>query len=134
MLVHYFVATLSRKLRKTIRIIPPWVMTAITSFNWPGNIRELQNFIERSVILSRDETLAAPISELGDAMVPSNIPANTLYGMERELILNVLRAAGGKLSGSRGAADRLGLKRTTLQRKMERLGIQKSDYASRANR
>ena len=134
LLVHYFVATISRKLRKTIRIIPPWVMTAMTSFHWPGNIRELQNFIERSVILSRDETLAAPISELGDAMVPRGIPANTLYGMEREMILNALRAAGGKLSGSGGAAERLGLKRTTLQRKMERLRIQKSDYASRTNR
>jgi formate hydrogenlyase transcriptional activator len=134
LLVHYFVASLSRKLRKSIRIIPPWVMTAMTSFNWPGNIRELQNFIERSVILSRDETLAAPISELNDAMVPRDIPASTLHGMEREMILNVLRAAGGKLSGSGGAAERLGLKRTTLQRKMERLGIRKSDYASTARR
>jgi formate hydrogenlyase transcriptional activator len=134
LLVHYFVATLSRKLRKSIRIIPPTVMTAITSFTWPGNIRELQNFIERSVILSRDETLAAPISELGEAMVSREIHANTLHGMEREMILNVLRAAGGKLSGSGGAAERLGLKRTTLQRKMERLGILKSDYASNANR
>ena len=134
LLVHYFVATLSRKLRKAIRIIPASVMTAITSFSWPGNIRELQNFIERSVILSRDETLAAPISELGDAMISREIRANTLHGMEREVILNVLRATGGKLSGSGGAAERLGLKRTTLQRKMERLGILKSDYASSAYR
>jgi formate hydrogenlyase transcriptional activator len=134
LLVHYFVATLSRKLRKTIRIIPRSVMTAITSFSWPGNIRELQNFIERSVILSRDETLAAPISELGDATVSREIQVNTLHGMEREMILHVLRATGGKLSGSGGAAERLGLKRTTLQRKMERLGILKSDYTSNAYR
>ena len=70
LLVHYFVENLSRKMRKSIRIIPPNVMNAITSFRWPGNVRELQNFIERSVILSRDETLAAPISELGAALVP----------------------------------------------------------------
>ena len=92
-------------------------------------MRELQNFIERSVILSRDETLAAPISELDGALVPVESPANTVHGMEREIILNVLRAAGGKVSGPGGAAERLGLKRTTLQRKMERLGILKSDYA-----
>jgi len=129
LLVHYFVANLSRKLRKSIRVIPAKVMTAITSFSWPGNVRELQNFIERSVILSRDETLAAPISELDDALASRGITANTLHGMEREMILNALRAAGGKLSGSGGAAERLGLKRTTLQRKMERLRILKSDYA-----
>lgn len=128
LLVHYFVATLSRKLRKTIRTIPPGVMNAITSFSWPGNIRELQNFIERSVILSRTETLAAPISELSGAMVSRNVPTNTLHGMERDMIISVLRGAGGKLSGPGGAAERLGLKRTTLQRKMERLGIVKSDY------
>ena len=67
LLVHYFVATLSRKMRKSIQVIPDEVMDAITSFRWPGNVRELQNFIERSVILSRDETLAAPISELRQA-------------------------------------------------------------------
>ncbi len=130
LLVHYFVATLSRKLRKSIRIIPPGVMSAMTAFDWPGNIRELQNFIERSVILSRDETLAASISELEGGRVPREMRANTLHGMEREMILNVLRATGGKLSGAGGAAERLGLKRTTLQRKMEKLGIVKSDYAS----
>jgi len=129
LLVHYFVANLSRKMRKSIRIIPSKVMNAITSFSWPGNVRELQNFIERSVILSRDETLAAPTSELDGALVPLESPVNTLHGMERKIILNVLRAAGGKLSGPGSASERLGLKRTTLQRKMQRLGIVKSDYA-----
>ena len=128
LLVHYFVATLSRKLRKSIRVIPAKVMTAMTSFNWPGNIRELQNFIERSLILSRDETLAAPIWELNDPHVRRDMAGSTLHDMEREMILEVLRAAGGKISGSGGAAEHLGLKRTTLQRKMERLGIVKSDY------
>lgn len=129
LLVHYFVANLSRKLRKNIRVIPANAMAAIISFSWPGNIRELQNFIERSLILSRDETLAAPIGELGAALTASEITANTLHGMEREMIINALRASGGKLSGPGGAAERLALKRTTLQRKMERLGVRKSDYA-----
>ena len=75
LLVHYFVANLSRKMRKSIRIIPPKVMNAISSFSWPGNVRELQNFIERSVILSRNETLAAPISELDGSLVPREVTA-----------------------------------------------------------
>ena len=129
LLVHYFVATLSRKMRRSIQVIPDEVMDAITSFRWPGNIRELQNFIERSVILSRDETLAAPISELRQAPLEQKSGSGTTFhAMEREVIVKVLREAQGKLSGSGGAAERLGLKRTTLQRKMERLSISKSDY------
>jgi formate hydrogenlyase transcriptional activator len=128
LLVHYFVATMSRKLRKSIRIIPDKVMDAMASFFWPGNVRELQNFIERSVILSRDEILAAPISELDRTPTLKATSSTTFHGMERESILNALRSAEGKLSGQGGAAEILGLKRTTLQRKMERLGIVKSDY------
>ena len=129
LLVHYFVAALSRKMRRSIQIIPDEVMDAIKSFSWPGNVRELQNFIERSVILSRGETLAAPISELRQSSATKEIGSGTTFhAMERAVIVNVLREAGGKLSGSGGAAERLGLKRTTLQRKMERLCIFKSDY------
>ena len=129
LLVHYFVAALSRKMRRSIQIIPDEVMDAIKSFSWPGNVRELQNFIERSVILSRGETLAAPISELRQSSATKEIGSGTsFHAMERAVIVNVLREAGGKLSGSGGAAERLGLKRTTLQRKMERLCIFKSDY------
>ena len=128
LLVHYFVAALSRKMRKSIQFISNEVMDAIMSFSWPGNIRELQNFIERSVILSRGETLAAPISELCQSLLPKEISGATFHGMERETILTVLRATQGKLSGQGGAAERLGLKRTTLQRKMERLQIAKADY------
>ena len=129
LLVHYFVAALSRKMRRSIRIIPDEVMDAIKSFSWPGNVCELQNFIERSVILSRGETLAAPISELRQSSATKEIGSGTsFHAMERAVIVNVLREAGGKLSGSGGAAERLGLKRTTLQRKMERLCIFKSDY------
>jgi len=133
LLVHYFVTTLSQKMRKSIRIIPRDVMDAMTSFPWPGNVRELQNFVERSVILSRGETLAAPISELVRVLVPREIvTGTTLHEIEREAILSGLRAAHGKLSGAGGAAERLGLKRTTLQRKMQRLRIEKSDYIYRA--
>ena len=129
LLVHYFVATLSRKMKKSIRAIPDEVMSAINSFPWPGNVRELQNFIERSVILSRGETLAAPISELCQSAPAKEMQVgSSFHAMEREVILKVLREAGGKLSGSGGAAERLGLKRTTLQRKMQRLSIFKADY------
>ena len=96
-------------MRKSIQIIPDEVMDAIASFSWPGNVRELQNFIERSVILSRDETLAAPISELRQISTPKEIGSGTTFhAMEREVIVNVLREAGGKLSGRGGAAERLG--------------------------
>jgi formate hydrogenlyase transcriptional activator len=128
LLVHYFVATLSRKMRRSIEVIPNEVMDAIAAFTWPGNIRELQNFIERSVILSRGETLAAPISELDQSPVPRELSGATFHGMERDMIVAALRASQGKLSGPGGAAERLGLKRTTLQRKMERLRIVKADY------
>ncbi len=129
LLVHYFVALLSHKMRKSIRIIPREVMEAMVNWHWPGNVRELQNFVERSVILSRDETLGAPVSELNHSALPKSAAGGTLHAMEREAILKALRAAHGKVSGAGGAAERLGLKRTTLQRKMERLEISKSEYS-----
>ncbi len=129
LLVHYFVALLSHKMRKSIRIIPREVMETMMNWNWPGNVRELQNFVERSVILSRDETLDAPISELKRSALPKGETGITLHAVEREAILNALRAAHGKVSGAGSAAERLGLKRTTLQRKMERLEILKSEYS-----
>lgn len=129
LLVHYFVALLSHKMRKSIRIIPREVMETMVNWHWPGNVRELQNFIERSVILSRDETLDAPISELNRSALPKSAAGITLHAMEREAILKALRAAHGKVSGAGGAAEQLGLKRTTLQRKMERLEILKPEYS-----
>lgn len=81
------------------------------------------------MILSRDEVLAAPISELRLSATPKLANGQTFHGIERETILNALRAAQGRLSGPGGAAEQLGLKRTTLQRKMQRLQIGKSDYA-----
>jgi formate hydrogenlyase transcriptional activator len=137
LLVHYFVAALSRKMRKSIRVIPHEVMEAILKWPWPGNVRELQNFIERSVILTRDEALGAPISELSLSAASDAGPQGTsgvwsgltLREAERQAIQNALRAAEGKLSGPGGAAGRLGLNRTSLQRKIQRLHISKADYS-----
>jgi len=122
-------------MNKHIDSIPAETMRALTSWHWPGNIRELENFIERSVILTRGTVLNVPISELR-AIEPSTVPAKsaaaaagaggqtlTLHESEREYILKVLRETNGVLSGSAGAAARLGLKRTTLQAKMKKLGI-----------
>jgi formate hydrogenlyase transcriptional activator len=90
----------------------------------------LQNFIERSVILSRGVTLDAPISELSRRTLPKEEGGGTLFATERDAILKALRAAQGRISGPGGAAERLWLKRTTLQRNMERLRISKSEYVS----
>jgi len=128
LLVHYFVGSFAHKMRKSIRIIPNEVMNAMVNWSWPGNVRELQNFLERSVILSQDERLAAPISELKWKVLPRNAPA-TLNATEREAIVRALRAARGKVSGHGGAAEQLGLERTTLQGKMKRLGILKAEYS-----
>jgi len=130
LLVHYFVGMHARNMRKSIRVIPPDVMDGILRWDWPGNVRELQNFIERSVILSRGVALDAPISELSRSSLQKEDRGGTLYATERDAILKALRAAKGRISGPGGAAERLGLKRTTLQRKMERLQINKSDYLS----
>jgi formate hydrogenlyase transcriptional activator len=98
-------------------------------WKWPGNIRELENFIERSVILSEGNKLTAPLSELREEVLRQPIDSDgTLRDREREHIIDVLRQTGGALSGPGGAAARLGLKRTTLQYKMQRLGISRTDY------
>jgi formate hydrogenlyase transcriptional activator len=129
LLVHYFVSVFSRKMGKTIREIPEHSMGALVRYPWPGNVRELKNFIERSVILSRGQVLAAPLSELNTICIAPQPEGNTLHHMERNIILDALRSADGKLAGRGGAAELLGLKRTTLQRKMQRLGIERADYA-----
>ena len=130
LLVHYFTSLLSRKMRKSIRIIPREAMEAMVNWSWPGNVRELQNFVERSVILTRGETLAAPISELrsrGELKHPAT--SVKLHSTDREAIVEALRAAQGRISGEGGAAERLGLKRTTLQKRMARLDISRLEYA-----
>jgi formate hydrogenlyase transcriptional activator len=99
-------------------------MQALTRYHWPGNIRELQNFIERAVILSKTTTLQAPLGELERlADRASNPGARTLVVTDRGQILKALTAANWVLGGPGGAAERLGLKRTTVLYRMRRLGI-----------
>ncbi len=125
LLVHYFVSKLSRRMRKEIKTIPRHAMDALTNGMWPGNVRELANFIERAVIVTRGEELQVPLSELRSSnRVSVGTVANSTFAQaERDAIIVALKAASGKISGTGGAAERLGLKRTTLQNKMRRLGI-----------
>ena len=128
MLVRYFVAKHARHLDKQIKSIPADAMRALTKWDWPGNIRELENFIERAVILTKGSALRAPLAELE---LPTDSPFTndaTLESTEREHILRVLRETKGVIAGPHGAAARLGLKRTTLNSKLKKLGIERSDY------
>ena len=131
MLVRHFVEKCAARLHKPITVIPNEAVEALMQWRWPGNIRELENFIERSVILSEDDRLNPPLCELREEISrqPSD-PDGTLRDREREHIIEILRQTRGALSGPAGAAARLGLKRTTLQYKMQRLGINRLDYLS----
>jgi len=123
-LVRYFTQKFAQSMHKPIESIPTRAMETLQTWHWPGNIRELENVIERSVILSQGRELQVPVSELRERAqaVPSG-PLPTLEQAEREHILKALGEAGGKVGGRNGAAARLGLKRTTLQSRMARLGI-----------
>ena len=128
LLVNYFVSKLARRMRKEIKTIPRRAMEALTSNAWPGNVRELANFIERAVIVTRGEELQIPLGELRSSTrvavaAAIGAPNSTFAQAERDAIIAALKAASGRISGKGGAAERLGLKRTTLQNKMRRLGI-----------
>jgi formate hydrogenlyase transcriptional activator len=129
-LVRHFVATHSRRMGKTIESIPDETMEALVHWRWPGNIRELENFLERAVILTRGPALYVPLAELQMAEDPQDAEQQnpTLHEAEREHILRVLRETRGQIGGDDGAAARLGLKRTTLNSKLKKLGIERSDY------
>jgi formate hydrogenlyase transcriptional activator len=127
LLVRYFVQKLSRRMNKQIETIPTETMDALVRWNWPGNVRELENFVERSVILTEGNVLNVPLAELRNGDLESEIDG-TLENMEREFIIRVLRETGGVIAGARGAAARLGLKRTTLQSRMLKMGISRRDY------
>jgi formate hydrogenlyase transcriptional activator len=132
-LVRHFVNMFAARMNRDIRGIPDEVMEMLQFHDWPGNIRELQNFIERAVILSNGQTLRAPLSELRVAAKraePSS--AKTLAEAEREHILQVLQHSHGVISGHNGAAARLGVKRTTLQYRMRKLGIEQKRVCSAA--
>ena len=129
LLIRHFVEKCAARLHKRIEVIPEEAVHAMTLWKWPGNIRELENFVERSVILSEGSRLSPPLGELCEEI--SRPPSNsevTLRDKEREHIIEILRQTRGALSGPSGAAARLGLKRTTLQYKMQRLGISRTDY------
>ena len=130
LLVNYFVSKLSRRMRKQIKAIPKQAMQVLTNHSWRGNVRELANFIERAVILSRDEELHVPTAELKTAHARETAAASTFQEAERSVIIDALKSAFGQISGRGGAAERLGLKRTTLQNKMRRLNISRADYAN----
>jgi PAS domain S-box-containing protein len=134
LLVRHFVHTHSRRMGKSIETIPDETMDALTRWQWPGNIRELENFLERAVILTRGPVLYVPLAELemDDDDEASAVPESpTLQAAEREHILQVLREAKGQVGGPNGAAARLGVKRTTLNSKMKKLGIERRNGSGR---
>ena len=121
LLVQYFLSRLCRRMHKSITSIPRETMDALMAWDWPGNIRELENFIERAVILSPGSVLNVPVSEL--AHLPSTARLERDASSERDQILRVLKETAGRVGGPNGAATRLGLKRTTLISRMKKLGI-----------
>ena len=145
LLVRYFVQKFSRRLNKTVAYIPADAMDALTNYSWPGNIRELENFIERAVLLSPGKELRVPISELkpvtlaatagedsSSSFTTSLTPSasstsaiSTLEEVERQHILRALRQTEWRIAGPKGAAGLLGMKRTTLQARMRKLQIRR---------
>jgi formate hydrogenlyase transcriptional activator len=131
LLVNYFVSKLSQRMRKQITSVSRQTMEVLTNHSWRGNVRELANFIERAVILTRGEELEVPVNELAtssETIVAVGTPS-TFRQAESSAIINALKAASGRIAGKGGAAERLGLKRTTLQNKIRRLGIAKATYS-----
>jgi formate hydrogenlyase transcriptional activator len=123
LLVRYFAQKYAQRMEKQIESIPAAAIRILTRWHWPGNIRELENFIERAVILTRGATLEVPLTELkGDIPKPAP-PAGTREWNEREEIVRVLKEAGGRVGGADGAAARMGIKRTTLISRIKKLGI-----------
>jgi formate hydrogenlyase transcriptional activator len=145
LLVRYFVQKFSRRLNKAVAYIPADAMDALANYSWPGNIRELENFIERAVLLSPGKELRVPLSELKRNDVANHDESSaaetdsassfssssrtssisTLEEAERQHILRALRQTEWRISGSKGAAVLLGMKRTTLQARMRKLGIRR---------
>ncbi len=123
-LVRHFAQKFALRMKKRIETIPAEAMKVLQQYAWPGNVRELENFIERAVILTQGPDLSVPITELKRTQNHTNqSAATTLEEAEREHILKALHDTGWVIGGSSGAAARLGMKRTTLQSKMQKLGI-----------
>jgi formate hydrogenlyase transcriptional activator len=130
MLARHFTQRFAMRMGRPIETIPASVMDALVRYPWPGNIREMQNVIERAVILSPGPALHIPANDLMPGTAPVDMPAGapvTLADAERNHIVRALRAAHWVLRGPNGAAARLGMKRSTLQWKMKKLGISRPD-------
>jgi formate hydrogenlyase transcriptional activator len=137
LLIHYFVSRLSRRMQKRINSIPKQALEMLVNAPWPGNVRELENFIERCVILTQGDELKVPRAELKSGELKRSTTSRTVVPLgstfeeaERQVIIDALKGASGRMSGKDGAAERLGLKRTTLQNKMSRLNITRADYSN----
>ena len=130
LLVHYFVLHHSRQMQKRVKSVPRHAMEALVNADWPGNIRQLENFIERCVIFTQGDELNVLRAELKKPSVrPLASAVSSFEQAERQAIIHALTVASGRIAGQGGAAERLGLKRTTLQNKMKKLGITRADYS-----
>ena len=130
LLVDSFMSRFSRRMQKPVRSVPATAMEALMDADWPGNVRELENFIERCVILTQGDELNVPRTELKQTATLTVMPAApSFHDAERRVIISALKSASGRIAGRGGAAERLGLKRTTLQNKMYRLNITRADYS-----
>jgi len=131
-LVEHYVEIYARRMGRQIEHISPETMCALTSYQWPGNIRELQNFIERSVILTSGNALQPPLETLRSAAEPESLGPITLEDAERDHIRKTLEQTRWVVAGPNGAAARLGIKRSTLYFRMQKLGISrtKKDFVS----
>jgi len=130
LLVRHFAQYYGQQMKKRIEAIPTSAMKALSEYHWPGNIRELENFIERAVILSRGSELQPPLAELAQrkklsSASSANGSSNTLREAEREHIVRALKKTNWVIGGPAGAAARLGMKRTTLQTRIKKLGIKR---------
>jgi formate hydrogenlyase transcriptional activator len=125
LLAQYFLAKYSKRMKKGIESVAPEAMQALSNYGWPGNIRELEHMIERAIILTSGNTLRLPPFEVDEE--PAEGGASSLQNVEREHILRVLRKAGGKIAGPGGAAEQLGMNRTTLNSRMQKLRISRKD-------
>ena len=130
-LVHFFLGRFAKRMGKAVEIVPPETMQALCRYSWPGNVRELEHVVERAVILSPGPELRIPLSEFESVETAgAQTPAKStekLEEIERGHILSVLRETKGKIGGTGGAAERLGMNRTTLNSRMQKLGISRKN-------